>query len=182
MNNNFEKNLEDRLITLKNEKKILLEQIKTLDVKIKTCVSRIGDKPRETPEELDKLIKQTEFSHTTASNLANKDEREFMRNLENLNRKKKNYTIYVERQRELDEYKKTRSDAFDDLRAKEKALVDISLGLKRLRLANKLNVQPLDIIEKTFEVSENHLSKVIGKHQFTFIFSSFNIFPFIIKI
>lgn len=158
--------MELRLATTKKERTALRDVLKSLDTKIKSCIARIGDKPRESLEEIETMLRQIEHEHKTAPNQSRQDERDFMRRCDALKKKKKDALVYSEKQAELDAAKAERKVKLEELRSKDRLLDDLYSDLKRLKVAKSLGLSVVDIYDKKIdlsEVSEDAAARVIGK-------------------
>ena len=162
MSQSLEPMLDARLEQTKIERQNIKEALDILKVKIESKTSKIGQRPRETEQEIDAMLAKLEYDHSRTSS-SREEERDFMRSIDKLKKKKKSLLEFITQQEELDQLRNRRSALIDELREKEKALDDLHQGLKKLRVARKINCHTSEIIEQTFKVPEEKLSRIIGK-------------------
>jgi polyribonucleotide nucleotidyltransferase len=158
----MEQILATRLDLTQREKTAIREALDLVDGKIKVALATIGQRPKETEEELVAALKERERLHSiTPQN--NVEERQFMRELESLRQKKKYVQQYTVQQAALDELKTRRTVLSKELREKERAIEELSTGIKKLKLAAIVGCSTSDIVEQKFTVPESRMAQVIGK-------------------
>jgi transcription antitermination factor NusA-like protein len=157
--------LKARLDVSQNEKQSIRENLDSFDTKVKNLIGKIDkfkDVRRDKDDELASRIVALEYKHDTTSG-SNADERQFMRDLDNLKNKRKEISEYKSIQIELDELKLQRSVLQKDLRDKEKSVDELFVGLRKVKIANKLGCNTEDIIEQNMMIPQDKLGQVVGR-------------------
>lgn len=162
MQSEVENLLNLRLESTQNERKAIADSLDHSENKIKSLLLKLGQKPRETEEEINELVKSIEYGHNTTSQ-TNADERKFMRELDKLKQKKKAIQEYNSIQQEINDFKSRRSNLQKELRDKERALDDLYQGSRKLKAAARLGCNTSDLLEQKMPCPEDKLSRVIGK-------------------
>lgn len=158
----LEKSLLSRLELTKHERVHIKEGIEHLNAKIKVLFGSTKNRPRETDEEIVDTIKMVEYTHATTPQ-TNLDERLFMRELEKLKKKRKEFADYIAAQTSIDELKSKRSALQRELKEKEVCLDELHQGARKVRVALKLNCQPNVLTEESIVIPEEKLAQVIGR-------------------
>lgn len=154
-----------RLDVSQNEKQSLRDSLDSLDTKVKNLIGKIEkfkDVRRDKDDELASKIVALEFKHDTTPG-SNTDERQFMRDLDNLKNKRKEISEYKSIQIELDDLKLQRSVLQKDLRDKEKSVDELFFGLRKIKIANKLGCNTEDIVEQNMIIPQDKLGQVVGR-------------------
>eukprot|EP01041_Mallomonas_annulata_P002139 gene2139-4170_t len=157
-----EKMLNIRLEATQAERSVVKESLDNTEAKIKFLSARIGQKPRESEQDIIEQNRLLEYDHSTKPQ-NNADERKFMRDLDKLKQKKKIVIEYNIMQDELDSLKNQRAVLGKELREKDRVLDDLYQGTRKLKAAMKLGCSAGDVLEKKILVPEEKLSRVIGK-------------------
>lgn len=161
-NADIESILSDRLDALKAERATVKESLEYVIKKIETSIAMVGNTPREKEQELNQSIAKLERTHaTTPQNSA--DERNFMREMDRLRQKKKQLATYTKIQSEIDQFKATRNELLQDIRDKDSKIDELFSGLKKIRLANRLQCNTSDILEHRIVAEESKISRIVGK-------------------
>ena len=160
--NNLDEIIALRLELTQQERAIIKESIEAVDVKIKSVISHIGIRPKETDAELTTMMHRLEHTHTTTSQ-TNAQERIFMYDMKKLQEKKKYLIEYNAIQLTLDELKLKRTSLQKDIREKDATLDELYLGSRKLKLAEKIGCMASEIVETKFTVPADKISLIIGK-------------------
>lgn len=158
----IDKSLQQRLSVVQEERKGLREQLDYLETRLKSMLSHIGNKPRETEEQLIETSRRLEYEHATRPQ-SNSDERHFMREMDKLKKKRKELQDYLVAQAQIDDLKLRKRTVQQELRDNEKLQDDLFSALRRLKLSHSLQCQAHELTEITVDVSEEHISKIIGR-------------------
>ena len=158
----LEKSVQARLQLTRHERQHIKECIESLDNKIKTLIGSTKGRPRETDQQLVDNIRMIEYTHATTPQ-TNVDERQFMRELDRLKKKRKDLAENIEKQTSIDELKLKRSALQKELKEKEICLDELYQGARRIRVALKLNYEPNMLVEESIVIPESKLPQVIGR-------------------
>ena len=114
--------IEKRLKEAKNKRNDHQEALKSIDIKLKRCIGSMGSAPRESIDDLERLIKQTDFEYTSKPHMENKDDKAYVRLRESLHRKKKEMAVYTEKKIEFDDLKSQKSLTFGELNSLDRSI------------------------------------------------------------
>lgn len=161
-NLNLENTLAARLEIAQRERTAIREACTHIDIKLKSHIAQLIERPKETEGQLQQTITELEYTHATTTQ-TNAEERIFMRSLEKLKLKKKAIAYFLNLQVEVDEMKAKRTILQNELREKDKTIDELYQGLRRIRTAKRLDCSTDDLVEHVLKVPEDKISKVVGK-------------------
>ena len=163
MTTNLSELLIKRIEETKLSKKKSRESLDGIELKIKSLLSRIGPRPKEkSDDELAALLLAKEREHSTTSQ-TNADERQFMRDMEAIRKKRIILAEYQSKQIELDSLKEDASLLRDEIKVLDSNLDELFTGQRRLRACQMIGCTAQDLIEKKIQIPENRTANVIGK-------------------
>lgn len=131
----------------------------TLDsttTKIEGLVARMVDRPRETDGDIVAATKELEFKHATTSQ-DSASERQFMRDMEKLRRKRAQIIEFAALQVTLDGLRDKRKELLTIVRDKDRSIDDLYLALRKVRTAAKVGCEAAEVVEHSVVTSEEKL-------------------------
>ena len=152
-----------RLEQTANEVRELREHVNLLDNKIKTEISIMGKRPRNTDVELSAMIQDLEYKHAHSSH-NNEAERKFMHDIAQAKKDRKAYAEYANHQNVVDALKAERTSLLEVLKQKNQNYTDLKTGVSKLRAAKKSNCSAADITEAFIPCPEERRGAVVGKN------------------
>lgn len=121
-----------------------------------------GPRPRESEAELDKAMKDLEYKRTTQS-MSLMEEKKLLRQIGLYKKEKMRIKEYSLVEDGLKDLKVLKSQLYEERKAKEGAMVELSKALRKMQLAQRVGVAAEELVEETLEVPEESMSRVVGR-------------------
>ena len=154
--------LGERLDLVRKEKGLIRESIEDLENKLRNARKSLGNTPRETDEQLTATMQRLEFTHATTSQ-SNADEREFMREMDKLRKKRTALVAHLKTQAEVDDLRSRLTELRKAQAEKDDSVTELHQGLRKVKLANKAGCANNDIQERQLTVKSSKISRIVGK-------------------
>eukprot|EP01038_Epipyxis_sp_PR26KG_P005863 gene5863-8087_t len=156
--------LSERLELIQKEKSQLKENIEQITKKIEQNAAAMGNHPpRETEAELNSALQKVERIHATTTQSKLSEEKQLMREMDKIKLKKKTLATYTKLKAEVDSLYKRKGELLLELKDKDTTLDELHQGLKKIKLAEKLNCSSADIIEHRAIIEESKIPRIIGR-------------------
>eukprot|EP00636_Phaeomonas_parva_P009238 CAMPEP_0118869838 /NCGR_PEP_ID=MMETSP1163-20130328/13035_1 /TAXON_ID=124430 /ORGANISM="Phaeomonas parva, Strain CCMP2877" /LENGTH=223 /DNA_ID=CAMNT_0006804771 /DNA_START=26 /DNA_END=693 /DNA_ORIENTATION=- len=137
--------MRERLEEAQNERETVREQLKRLENDIQGCMKRMPRRVRENQEQLEDKMRQLEYKRTTES-MSLQDEKNLLREIDNAKKSIKDLHTAQEAMDVLNSKRDQRSACYDRVRTLSSALQELTAGIKRVELAQRLGVTS-DLLE-----------------------------------
>ena len=154
--------LGERLDLVRKEKGLIRESIEDLENKLRNARKSLGNTPRETDEQLTATMQRLEFTHATTSQ-SNADEREFMREMDKLRKKRTALVAHLKTQAEVDDLRSRLTELRKAQAEKDDSITELHQGLRKVKLANKAGCANNNIQERQLTVESSKISRIVGK-------------------
>ncbi|RYG63182.1 hypothetical protein EON64_16440 [archaeon] len=149
----IQKFLSERLEAVRGERTAIREAFNALDLRIKNSRSKLGPYTKDSVESITQDIERLEREYGRVSRTKAED-RTFMYNLDKLKGKKKVLQANAKLSAEIDDMRSQLGNLRTQLLEKETAIEELTAGLRRVELANRLRVSHRAIEERVVPLSE----------------------------
>lgn len=153
---------QERLNALAADKASIQKELAKLEERLQDAYQVQGQRPRETDAELEKAMRDLEYKRTTQS-MSLMDEKKLLRQIGLYKKEKlrvKEYNLVEEGLKSLKAHK---NHLYDERKAKEGAMTELSKALRKMQLAQRVGVTAEELIEESLEVPEGCMARLVGK-------------------
>jgi len=144
------------------EKETLQYKIQLLDGKIRSAVNTLPRRPNIDDEKVDEQIRKLDFQRETTT-LSLTQEKAILRQMEQIRNKRKELTAFRKAEEDLSQLRREKQALQQQLESKESAMTELSSGLQKLQLAERLGIPACELKEIEVPVSEKHAPRVMGR-------------------
>ena len=153
---------QERLNALAADKANIQVELAKLEEKLQDGYQVQGQRPRETEADLEKQMKDLEYKRTTQS-MSLADEKKILRQIGLFKKEKLRIKGYAQTEGGLKDLKARKTQLFDERKGKEAAMAELSQGIRKLQLAQRVGVSADQLVMVPFQVPEACMARLVGK-------------------